>query len=201
MSLFAGPAEHAGNPPESWTVTKAGRVWHLCTAGGGVLGSYPTRRAAEQDRASGPYVELYADEARWYAGESVRGWKPYRATLPGPQGGDAVRLAVPWMGVDAGAIGVMGGYVGQVPEDATTSICFRAHTFRGRGAYPYDGTARQVVSCSGGPATIATDIADLAPTGDTITLRVWRWDHRGPGAGHGEDYTVTVPVWEWTPAH
>lgn len=77
MSLFSGPAEHAANPPESWQVARLGRVWQLRTAGGGVLDSYPTKRAAEAARADSNIARLYAKETRWYAGEPVDGWKPY----------------------------------------------------------------------------------------------------------------------------
>lgn len=78
MSLFSGPDEHAANPPETWTVTRSGRRWKLCTSSGGVLGAYNTRGQAEAARTSGFLADLYADETRWYAGESVRGWLPYQ---------------------------------------------------------------------------------------------------------------------------
>lgn len=82
MSLFSGPAEHAANPPESWTVSRAGRAsWHLRTAAGVTLGRYETRRAAEADKVSGFYVRLYEQESRWYAGEQVAGWRPYTDIL------------------------------------------------------------------------------------------------------------------------
>lgn len=78
MSLFNGPEEHAANPPETWRVERSGRRWNLCTAGGAVLSGHDTKRAAEQARFTGFLATLYADEARWYACESVRGWIPYR---------------------------------------------------------------------------------------------------------------------------
>lgn len=78
MSLFHGPEEHEANPPETWRVERCGRRWNLCTSGGAVLSSYDTKRAAEQATTTGVLAALYADEARWYAGESVRGWVPYR---------------------------------------------------------------------------------------------------------------------------
>jgi hypothetical protein len=78
MSLFNGPDEHAANPPETWRVERCGRRWNLCTAGGSVSSGHDTKRAAEQARSTGFLTTLYADEARWYAGESVRGWNPYR---------------------------------------------------------------------------------------------------------------------------
>jgi hypothetical protein len=79
MSLFSGPEEHAANPPSSWQVVKAGpRLWHLTTRDGGVLKSEQTKTAAEAERESGFYVNLYEKERRWYAGEPVPGWKPYK---------------------------------------------------------------------------------------------------------------------------
>jgi hypothetical protein len=77
MSLFNNPAEHAANPPESWAVVSVGRRYELRTADGITLDSYQRRRDAEAGRTSGPVASLYADEKRWYAGESVRGWRPY----------------------------------------------------------------------------------------------------------------------------
>lgn len=77
MSLFADPEKHVAHPPQSWTVepASAGR-WQL-RAAGAVLDMFPRKRDAEQARASGRLVELYAKESRWYRGESVAGWKPY----------------------------------------------------------------------------------------------------------------------------
>ena len=80
MSLFSGPEEHAANPPETWEVVKVaeGR-WTLRPAGADYyFETYPTRRAAVEDTQSGPYVRLYRQEADWYAGKPVAGWKPYR---------------------------------------------------------------------------------------------------------------------------
>lgn len=80
MALFANPQEHAANPPETWAVVKrAARSWGLTLAGDSTveLGHYETKRAAEQAREEGFLVRLYRQEARWYAGESVPGWRPY----------------------------------------------------------------------------------------------------------------------------
>lgn len=79
MSCFADPLTHAANPPESWSVVKLGeRQWVLTTASGiGTLGAFKTRRAAYEAKRSGFLFNLYNDETRWYAGESVRNWKPY----------------------------------------------------------------------------------------------------------------------------
>ena len=78
MALFVTPEEHAANPPETWVVTKAGPArWQLRTAPGAVLSTFPRKRDAEQERRDGFFVRLYEQERRWFAGEPVRGWKPY----------------------------------------------------------------------------------------------------------------------------
>jgi hypothetical protein len=83
VSLFAGPAEHTANPPESWTIVKRGeRSWALVLTNGDTLDTFPSKRAAVEATETGRYVELYRKESRWYAGESIPGWKPY-AVLAG----------------------------------------------------------------------------------------------------------------------
>jgi hypothetical protein len=82
MALFATPQEHAANPPETWVVVKRGpRSWALTLNGDttAVLDRFETKRAAEQARTEGFLVRLYRQEARWYAGEPVPGWRPYSA--------------------------------------------------------------------------------------------------------------------------
>ncbi|MBB1153490.1 hypothetical protein [Amycolatopsis dendrobii] len=111
-----------------------------------------------------------------------------------PMPGDAVRLAAPWPWagnmVSVGDIAVIGGMVGKYPDDGHASITFNASTHR----------TETVVSCSGGPATIATDLSTLRPTGDRTQLTVWRfrggWLARADSAKY---YVVDVPVWEWSP--
>jgi hypothetical protein len=78
MSLFSGPEEHAANPPATWTVDKPTdqRLWYLM-AGDVNIDTFPTKRAAEAAKVSGWLVELYDKEARWYAGEVIKHWKPY----------------------------------------------------------------------------------------------------------------------------
>ena len=76
MSLFNGPEQHTANPPETWTVARRGCQWALCTAADVELQRFPTNRAAEGARTTGFFAELYAKEKRWYAGESVPGWRP-----------------------------------------------------------------------------------------------------------------------------
>ncbi|TDB80295.1 hypothetical protein E1091_19295 [Micromonospora fluostatini] len=78
MALHRTPDEHDANPPRTWQVRKVSpHRWDLCDATGAVLGSYPTKKRAEQDKVTGPYVALYEKEGRWFAGEPVPGWKPY----------------------------------------------------------------------------------------------------------------------------
>jgi hypothetical protein len=42
-----------------------------------ILDSFTRKSDAEAATTEGWLLNLYRDEARWYAGESVRGWKPY----------------------------------------------------------------------------------------------------------------------------
>lgn len=78
MALHTTPEAHAANPPESWRVVKvAPRRWDLQAADGDVIDSFTTKRDAEEHKTGGRWAQLYADEGRWFAGESVRGWKPY----------------------------------------------------------------------------------------------------------------------------
>lgn len=110
-----------------------------------------------------------------------------------PMPGDAVRMATPWRWagslVKPDALGVIGGMVGQYPEDGLASITFNAITHR----------TETVVSCSGGPATIATDLSTLTATDERVTLTVWRFRGRLPESGGGKNYSVDVPVWSWSP--
>lgn len=78
MAVFTSPEASASNPPETWEVVKvAERLWRLTTADGAVLDSFTRKSDAEAAKTEGWLLNLYLDEARWYAGESVRGWKPY----------------------------------------------------------------------------------------------------------------------------
>lgn len=79
MALFTTPEAHAANPPETWEVSKAAeRLWYLAPAdAAGVLDSFTTKTAAEAAKVSGWLVDLYEKEGRWYAGETVAGWRPY----------------------------------------------------------------------------------------------------------------------------
>jgi hypothetical protein len=74
--IFASPAEHAANPPHTWTVCKRGRKWALCALDH-PLDFFDTKKAAEAAKTTGFIANLYEKERRWYAGEPVSGWKPY----------------------------------------------------------------------------------------------------------------------------
>lgn len=83
MSVFSGPNEHAANPPETWRVIKVGeRAWRVVTTGGTVLEYATTRKRAHELIESGHMRRLYDRETRWYAGESIPGWKPYAEVAP-----------------------------------------------------------------------------------------------------------------------
>ena len=78
MSMFSGPTEHADNPPETWEVRKAGdRLWEVVTKDGIVITTRATRTHAKQATTEGTYVEQYARDGRWYAGETPTGWKSW----------------------------------------------------------------------------------------------------------------------------
>jgi hypothetical protein len=108
-------------------------------------------------------------------------------------GGDAVRLTTPWYEADADDIGVLGDFVGQ-PAPGEGSITFHPSTFRGPSR---DG--RILVRVSGGPGSISTPLAELTKTSQLVQLPVWRWRDGVPGRGRTQPYTVTVPLWDWTP--
>lgn len=76
------PTVHADNPPETWVVVKvADRCWHLRTKDDVTLQyACKTKREAEALKTSGFYVNLYEKERRWYAGETVDAWKPFRTS-------------------------------------------------------------------------------------------------------------------------
>ena len=131
--------------------------------------------------------QVWTDRAMWDLLEIEAG-------LRGPQAGDAVRLTTAWHQADAGDVGVLDGYVGQALTDDAGSVTFNASTIRTPAS---DG--RILVRASGGPASIATPLRELTKTGQTVQLQVWRWQRGGPGRKRRQNYTVTVPVWDWTP--
>ena len=78
MALHQTLADHDADPPAAWQVAKvADRAWHLDSSLGHTLGTYPTRKAAEADKETGPLVTLWEKEGRWMRGEPIAGWRPY----------------------------------------------------------------------------------------------------------------------------
>lgn len=78
MSLFNGPEEHAANPPETWLVVHVGSRWDLRPSESDyALQSYRTKREAVEAKSTGYLVDLYEKESRWYAGETINGWRSY----------------------------------------------------------------------------------------------------------------------------
>jgi hypothetical protein len=79
MALHLKPAEHDADPPTAWTVVKINdRLWHLDSSQGGTFQNFTTKKAAEAAKTAGWLVNLYDKEGRWFRGEPVAGWKPYR---------------------------------------------------------------------------------------------------------------------------
>lgn len=116
------------------------------------------------------------------------------AGLRGPQGGDAVRLTPPWYEAGPGDVGVLDGFVGQ-PLPGDGSITLHPSTFRGPSP---DG--QFVVRACGIPGSISTPLTQLTKTGQPVDVPVWRWRDGLPGRGREQRWTVTVQLWEWTPA-
>ena len=99
MSLFCFPVGHAENAPETWEVRKAyptGRTWALVAPAdraylGHFLGTFPRKMDATMALTCEDsfWRKLYREEAAWYAGEPIPGWRPYEPrpckTHPTPQ--------------------------------------------------------------------------------------------------------------------
>lgn len=109
-----------------------------------------------------------------------------------PMPGDAVRLTAPYSITKPGSIGIIGGVVGRYYP--TQGITFNASAFRGRSSTYSEGP--MVVSCSGGPGTIGTNMSRLKPTTETIMFTFWHWKDT-PRAGGGTEYQLEIPQWEW----
>jgi hypothetical protein len=76
--MFATLEDHDANPPSTWVVEKAApRIWHLNTAAGGTLESFPTKKAATAAKVTGHLVRAYEAETRWMGGETPRGHRSY----------------------------------------------------------------------------------------------------------------------------
>lgn len=97
MSLFADPEQHAANPPETWQIVRIptgsrARFALKISADQPHPETFATRGEAERERDKGYTRRLYEDEARWYAGEPVRGWRPW-AEVKADQERNAARHA------------------------------------------------------------------------------------------------------------
>ncbi|OIQ73968.1 hypothetical protein GALL_443880 [mine drainage metagenome] len=106
-----------------------------------------------------------------------------------PMPGDAVRLDGNFLWLKEGAIGVIGGHIGEARDSyflTFSASAYRQHQDHGS------------VSCSGGPVP-QVGIDDLIPTGETISQRFWRFKGGEVRAHNGEDYWLDVPLWSWTP--
>ncbi|MFA5633318.1 MAG: hypothetical protein WC997_17590 [Porticoccaceae bacterium] len=123
-----------------------------------------------------------------------------RPTPAHPEAGHAVMLAEGaqwgWGRIEPTQIGIIDGVVG-VP-DTEWEITFNASAFRGPGSR-YAKNPETVVSCSGGPGTIATFTEELEYSGRYVRVRFWRWRNR-PEADGGEEYFLYVPLWYWRPS-
>jgi hypothetical protein len=98
MALYNDPAQHAANPPATWQVRKAtARLWHVVDAAGTTLESAPTKREAERLRLEGFCARLWEKERRWYAGEPVAGWRPYRDVTQDGDDRRAEMFAAKWL--------------------------------------------------------------------------------------------------------
>lgn len=84
MSLFQTPEQHAANGPDTWRVEKVrDGLWAIVTAtgdaqlGGDRLDTFSTRKSAVEGLETGWAAQLWEKERRWYAGESIPGWKSW----------------------------------------------------------------------------------------------------------------------------
>lgn len=81
MALHLTPEDHVADPPSGWIIKKAGRRWALSSPiNGGVFDYFDTKRAAQAAKTAGFLVSLYEKEGRWFAGEPIANWKPYKRT-------------------------------------------------------------------------------------------------------------------------
>jgi hypothetical protein len=111
------------------------------------------------------------------------------ASLPKcPCAGDVVRMVAPgwkWGGGVETSLGMIGGILGKPALEASITFNFSAHV------------DDYLVSCSGGPGTISTDLCKLRPTTEVVIVKAWRFRDGYAGAGRGVDYRREARVWEW----
>lgn len=101
-----------------------------------------------------------------------------------PGAGHAVRLDGLYPGLSLGAIGIADGQHGHDQAEALVTFGASAHM------------DDRIVSCSGGPVPYIT-LADLQPTGETVTQQFWRWRDGIAMADNAEYYALEVPLWSW----
>lgn len=75
--LTLNAKDNADNAPSTWRVVRSGRHYHLTDKAGHVLESFDRKYKAVAARESGFYFDLWNKERRWFAGETIPGWKPY----------------------------------------------------------------------------------------------------------------------------
>jgi hypothetical protein len=150
------------------------RSWNLNSSLGGTINSYPSRRAAEAARESGPFVTLWEQEGRWMRGEAVPGWRPYAEVL--------AERAAGWMpGV---AKDVMSYRLGRLSdamlargEDITDPALWRLRAGQ-LDALLADGHATAASASAGGGAAAPGPAAT-----QQVTVTVW---HNVAADAHGQ---------------
>ena len=114
-----------------------------------------------------------------------------------PMPGDAVMLTRGMVGAPAGSIGIIEGVVGKFRTEY--NITFNCKTpFRGKSSGDKNNS-EMIVSCSGGPGTIATPASELVDTKHNVTQDFWRWKTT-PQKDGSETYYKAIRLWEWGPA-
>src|ERR1051325_7830748 len=153
--------EHqAEDVPQVWRA--GGRMSGL----GWSIPAHPCSDSLSQEHALAPTEE--PDRQTCNSCCAVRWLRPAPVR---PMPGDAVKLTGPFSVARPGAVGVVGGILGETPEDLHIVFgimgAFRGASF-GRAPDRY-------VSVSGGPGTIATPAHRLRPTETLEKVRFWRW--------------------------
>jgi hypothetical protein len=110
-----------------------------------------------------------------------------------PRPGDAVRIMVDHIETRAGSIAVLEGRVRDLAPKDASEICFNFSAYRD----PYHNKP-EYVAASGGPSWHISPL-DLTPTYETYEMHFWHFKGGIPGPGRGITYTLTVPIWEYTP--
>ncbi len=78
MAMYLTHEEHDANPPTTWTVSKIGGKWSLCDKNGTVMTTTNTKKEAEALKTQGFLYDIYQKEGKWFRGEPVANWKPYK---------------------------------------------------------------------------------------------------------------------------